>query len=107
MLYKTLIKETLNQMGKYFTEVSEQSRMPVFQRAPEKLHVTIPKGKPFVDETNKIPRNKAEEASEPIVITKKEEALDTSAIRLQEALIWSEILGKPMCKRRRDRNRFV
>jgi len=35
--------------------------------------------------------------------SKSVDSFDASQINLQEAIIWSEILGKPMCKRRKSR----
>ena len=33
----------------------------------------------------------------------KKFSVNTSKSKLQEAMVWTEILGKPMCKRRRKR----
>lgn len=33
----------------------------------------------------------------------RDNALDTSPMKLREAIVWSEILGKPMSKRRKRR----
>ncbi len=107
MLNKTLIRDTLNEMGRYFVGAPEQNRLSAFKRAPEQIHVSIPKGKPFVDDLNKTQPEQTEEPAAPIVIIKQEAAPNISAINLQDAIIWSEILGKPMCKRRHGRNRFL
>ncbi len=105
MLSKIFNIETLNQVGRYLVGETEQSRMSAWQKTPQQIQVSIPKGKPFVDETNKIPPDKKVE-TEPVVMIKQETDSEKSAFSLQEAIIWSEILGKPMCKRRTDRNRF-
>ncbi len=106
MMKKILNIETLNQVGRYFLGEMEQSRTSAFPKTPQQIQVSIPKGKPFVDETNKVPPGNTVETVAPIVQVRQEVSSDNSGISLQEAIIWSEILGKPMCKRRKDRNRL-
>ncbi len=105
MLNKLFNIEPLSQVGRFLVGGSEQSRMSVGQQAP--IRVSVPKGKPFIDDTNKIPPENIVETAAPIVRVRQETMQENSGISLQDAIIWSEILGKPMCKRRKDRNRFL
>jgi hypothetical protein len=60
-----------------------------------------------MDETNKIPPDHIVEAAAPIEPVRQEDYSENSGISLQEAIIWAEILGRPMCKRRKDRSRLI
>jgi hypothetical protein len=106
MLKKIFSMETLNQVGKYFLGEMEQNKLSVIQKAPQQIRVSFPKGKPFVDETNKTPPDHTVEKAAPIEPVGQGDSSESSGFSLQEAIIWSEILGRPMCKRRNDRNRL-
>ena len=106
MLKKIFNMETLNQVGKYFLGEMEQSKIFTSQKATQQIRVSFPKGKPFVDETNKTPPDHTVETAAPIEPVGQKASSESSVFSLQEAIIWSEILGRPMCKRRNDRNRL-
>lgn len=106
MLNKIINMNSMKQMGRYLLGELEQSRMPDFRKT-QPIQVSFPKGKPFVDETNKIPPKKAVETPAPIVSVRQEASSEGAGFSLQQAILWSEILGKPMCKRRRNRNRLI
>lgn len=107
MSKKISLTKTLNQLGRYLMEEAEQSRMSAWQKAPQQIRVSAPKGKPFVDETNKVPSEHSVEATPSVGMTKEDATPESSGISLQDAIVWSEILGKPMCKRRVNRNRSI
>lgn len=92
MFQKLSISNAMNQFGRYL--VGE----PIQMRREPMLKV-----KPVAEGTGKSQPEVKEEPAGIVTVIKKEAATETSTIDLQEAVIWSEILGKPMCKRRNER----